>query len=58
MNRTISPVLGFSAVILTALALIAGIAAARSVSADHQARQCVAQGFNAAQCWEDASPTF
>ena len=58
MKSTISPVLGFSAVILTALALIAGIAAARSVSADNQARQCVARGFDAAQCWEDASPTF
>lgn len=58
MNRTISPATVFVSLAAVMIALITAISAARSASAEHQARQCVAQGFDAAQCWEDASPTF
>ena len=58
MNRTISPATVFVSIGFVVITLITAISAARSVSAEHEARQCVAQGFNAAQCWEDASPTF
>ena len=58
MNRTISPAAVILSVGFVALTMITAISAARSVSAEHEARQCVARGISPAQCWENASPTF
>jgi hypothetical protein len=58
MTRTISPAAAILSITCACLATFAGITAARNASADAMARECVAQGINPAQCWENARPTF
>ena len=58
MNRTISPATAFISIAAMGALLIGGITVARQASADANARECVAQGFNAGQCWSDQQPSF
>jgi hypothetical protein len=58
MTRTISPAAVILSLTFVCIATIGGITAARNASADAQARECVAQGINPDQCWENARPTF
>ena len=58
MNNTISPATALISIAAIGALLIGGINAARQASADANARACVAQGFNADQCWRDSRPSF
>ena len=56
--RTIPAPVAALSIAATVVLTLAGIGVARSASADANARACVAQGFNADQCWENAAPSF
>ena len=58
MSRTISPATAFLSIAATAALLIGGITVARQASADANARACVAQGFDAGQCWSNPRASF